>query len=99
MATVAKPGDMGKEKKHTKACRCGRSHRLSLFFECFGVPEVILDGLWPAFLIAVRGTPDSKHFSVSQALDMKLGDTSPQNTSPGPPNAHRRNQRKESKRR
>lgn len=44
--------------------------------------------------MAVRGTQDSKHLSVSQALDMMFADTSPQNMSPGPPNAHRRIQKK-----
>lgn len=51
------------------------------------------------FSMAVRGTQDSKHLSVSQALDMKPGDTSPQNTSPGPPNTHRRNQESEERKR
>lgn len=101
MAADAMFGDMGGYKKtktkNTEACRCCRLHRLSLFFECFGVPEVIRDALWPAFSMAVRGTQDSKHLSVSQALDIMLGDTSPQNMSPGPPKTYRRNQKSEEK--
>lgn len=49
--------------------------------------------------MAVRGILDSKHLSVSQVLDMKPGDTSPQNTSPGHPIADRSNQKSEHRKR